>query len=296
MNSKNCLFQDLSLARKLMKYPKQYLQYKIYHTLTENGRAVLENSSSNFETCFTIIGSFDQAFNLICKGCKNLVLCDINPLTYYHVKLCIGAVLALSKEEYISFRLNGNSPFSLSSFGKMKPFLEPEVFFFWKLLFQIYGQKEVFNRIYENAEQYYQSEYLSAIFNFNLYLETNHFQKLKESLKNTELEFYFCDFLKLPDSVWKRHYDEVYLSNIAVSPNKLDIPNYVNYLNHQVKPTINPNGELVSTYLSNHQYYMLSKEERKLLIDNTYQEQELECKTIWGSRYKEHIYTYQKRK
>lgn len=298
MNTREKINQDFMRIRNITKHPEQFESDKIYHTLTENGRAVLEQSSSSFQTCFSILGSFDQGLNMISKGCQRLVLCDINPLTYYHAKLCIGAVKALSLEEYIDFRLIGKHPYQEKYMKIIYPFLEPEIQYFWEFLFQIHGTEALFQMIYENAEQYYQKDFKNIICDYNLYLKPKNYLFLKKQLLENQITliYYFCDFLNLPSEVWEQTYDEIYLSNISINPKKMDIPNYINYLNQHVKPVVNPNGEIVSTYLSNHQYYFLSKEEKKLLEQNQFHEKEIDCHTIYGSRYKEHIYTYQKRK
>ncbi|MBS7020460.1 MAG: hypothetical protein KH135_01115 [Firmicutes bacterium] len=298
MNSKEAMNQDFMRVRDVTKHPEQYDNHKIYHTLTENGTAVLNQSPSSFQTCFSILGSFDQGLNMISKGCTKLVLCDKNPLTYYHSKLCIGAISALSLNEYIDFRLVGTHPFQQKYLEKMNSYLEPDIRYFWKFLFQIHGAEELFQMIYENAYQYYQKDLKPIICSYNSYLEPENYDFLKKQLleKQVSFDYYFCDFLNLPENVWKENYDEVYLSNILISPTKMDLPKYIHYLNQNIKPVIKPNGEIVSAYLANHQYYFLSKEEKKLLENNQYYEKEIICHTTLGSPYKEHIYTYQKRK
>lgn len=163
------------------------------------------------EKVLSVIASGDQVLNCILGGSKIIDLFDISVFPKYFLFLKIGAIKALSREEYLEF-FYGNIDRSLEYedlYNKIRLCLEPNIREFWDGLFNLFEWKDIYN----SSLFMYEDLSIKKIVKQNKYLGIRAFNKLKkviDDVKFTTIEGNIFDIA----STFKGKYDLVYLSNI----------------------------------------------------------------------------------
>ena len=109
----------------------------IYPMTTENIAGYIKYVN-NFSTVLTVAGSGDHLLNCIYHGANEITIFDINPITYYLIRLKM-AMLTRSRREFIDFFITENadwevySPkfFAEGTYLSVRPQLPTDVQKFW---------------------------------------------------------------------------------------------------------------------------------------------------------------------
>ena len=161
----------------------------------------------------TVAASGDSVLHSILMDCNDIVMFDINRLTYYYVFLKLAAVKGLTFGEFKDyFTLDGwpgypNMHYEL--FEKFEQYLNQDVKQYWNQMYDMYKTKDYL---------YFQKGFFfsDGTYSNTDYLTIDNYKKLKENLtnKNRNIEFVNKELLMLDDSILDKKYSSVYLSNI----------------------------------------------------------------------------------
>lgn len=224
------LKENIKIAKKLIVESSYSQNFNyIYPFATENLVGAFEGTDFNNQNCLTVLGSTDQALDMILKGAKTITTFDINPISKYYLYLKIAAFLAdLSFKEYLDFfcyyqyrifNFDNYGAFNKKIFVKIAEYLEfinQESFIFWWELFDVFHPLEIrrFGLFAYDEEPY---KILKDCIN---YLNPTDFEILKEKITSSSINF-INDDLKNLDTQLNQEYDFIYLSNIIQYANRI---------------------------------------------------------------------------
>ena len=194
----------------------------------------------NKKDVLSVIASGDQIINMILNGSKNIDAFDISVFPKYYLKLKLGALKCLSREEYLDFfyRLDkDDEEYDDMYYDLIRYNLDDITKDFWSSLIDFYDWKEITSSPLFSSEEI---DVNDAIIQ-NEYLEKNKYSKLKNMVDNTKINTYDGNIFDLE---FKDKYDLIYLSNIIYYN---DINNYKELMDSY---KLNPNGIILS-YLYN---------------------------------------------
>ena len=76
---------------------------KIYPFTTENIAGFIDFFDLKDRSLLTVGSSGDQPINAALKGCKDITVVDVNPLTRYYYYFKVATILSLKMEELLKF-------------------------------------------------------------------------------------------------------------------------------------------------------------------------------------------------
>ena len=190
---------DITIAQQIVGNHYSNLKNTIYHdtsfiyTTSNEKMNLYQSYLQNKEKSLSIISSGDQILNLILSGCKQITGYDISRFTKYFLELKKAAIISLSREDFIHFRVN----------------LEKEDREFWDSLINFYDWSEI------NQSTLFSSQTMSftSILQNNDYLKEENYSKLKNMISKVNYEYYIEDIQVLVSKL-KSQYDFINLSSI----------------------------------------------------------------------------------
>ena len=210
----------------------------------------------------SVCGSADQIINGILLGAKNIDVFDINYFAKHGLTLRLGALKALTKEEFIHFYY---SRFDNDLFEKILYYLNDKDNNFWENIYNCYGKVLINNLFYENrlnAEQ---------LVEINPYLQDNNYEKVKELIKDVNINFIEADLYRLKSFIKTKKYDTINLSNIYEYLNydrNTSIESarqYKDFIDYLIDNHLKNDGSIMIAYM-----YKWNKEVKNY-FDNQYQ-------------------------
>ena len=193
---------------------------KIYNMTTENLLEFVNSVDCCDKDVLTVVGSGDQAMNVILNGARNITCFDINPVAYCQLKLKKEAIKALSFDEFCRFFYIKNSN-------------EDDYTFFDKRIFDKFADKldsdtyQVFNYAYDYSKgntkfiardiYFYFNYALDTMKNMSNYLNPKSYDKLADILNSDDVNINFIetDFKDLKKKIGNNKYDLMIFSNIS---------------------------------------------------------------------------------
>ena len=193
---------------------------KLYNMTTENLLEFVNSVDCCDKDVLTVVGSGDQAMNVILNGAKNITCFDINPIAYCQLKLKKEAIKTLSFDEFCRFFY-------------IKKSNSDDYTFFDRELFDKFADKldndtiDVFNHIYNFSNNdtkdiardiYFFFNYdLASMQNMSNYLNVKNYNKLANILNSGDVNINFIetDFKDLKEKIGKNRYDLMMFSNIS---------------------------------------------------------------------------------
>lgn len=238
--------KELISRGELLGTISQFSSYSpCYFFTTECIRAYIEHPFVGGESALSVIGSGDQIFNLAFKGFSKVDGFDINKLTYYNFHLKKAMIMGLSFDEFVSLNKKYWNLFRpqdfLVMFEKIKKFMPPDVYQYYKAMFSFTTDKFTFGGFMNGSCAVYDEL-------ANLYANSlENYSKTQKGLENMDVNFYFGDARDIPNKV-PGGYDFITLSNIS---DYLGNPNWLSWLDFRqyIKSyydLLNPNGSLVN--------------------------------------------------
>ena len=211
------LNDDIITAQKILSNSKSNLKLTPYHEnsfiykTTNEDVTIYEHLFKNKKELMSIIGSGDQVLNAIASGIYNIDCCDISVFPKYFLELKIGAIKALSKEEYIKFILDD---FDEDLYDKTRPYLGKDTLEFWDSLFNFFESYTIYNSTLFSSQTY----------NIDLQIDRNpylmDYEKTKKEVEKAHITYYDGDVYDILNQT-KKMYDLVNLSSVIYYNQKL---------------------------------------------------------------------------
>lgn len=169
---------------------------------------ILENKKK----ILCVIGSGDQILNILLTKPEKVDAFDISIYPMYFLELKIAGIKTLTREEYISFFIEdinhrNEEYYDDLFYEKISKELSPEVRKFWQYLFDFNDWYEIYNSMLFSSEPVIKDYALQQ----NKYLGKEEYYHLRETLKDTKINYIQSDILDLDI---EEEYDLIYLSNI----------------------------------------------------------------------------------
>lgn len=335
MNNQNEIIQLVKETIAEQKKPKSLMWPKftdhspMYVLTTENLAAYLKKLKIDGKSVLTVTGSGDQLINLMLMSATKVDNFDSNKNAYYITALKLSAIMALSLEEYLNFFTSceskeiihvglmtsrkevGENPlyFSFETYQKIRPYMNADVLLYWDYMYQEYSGN------LKQADVITGCDRKTAIKN-NAYLQSEkNYEKVRNHMYETEINFYNLDILKI--HTLPNKYDLVMLSNIYEyltdeHYDVLDSESFVDYTTNGISNILNEGATVAIAYqynylIKNHvqkkslrdlfkKNYVLEKREalerpdiRKILVSPI-------IKEYSNSGYKDCLYLYDKKR
>ena len=222
------LNDDIITAQRILSNSKSNLKSIPYHEnsfiykTTNEDITIYQHLFQNKKNLMSIIGSGDQVLNAIASGIYNIDCCDISVFPKYFLELKIGAIKALSKEEYIKFILDD---FDEDLYDKTRPYLSKDSLEFWDSLFNFFESYIIYNSTLFSSQTYNVELQIDR----NLYLRD--YKKIKTEVEKANINYYDGDIYDVLNETNKM-YDLVNLSSVIFYNQKLR-ETYKEYLSTQ---------------------------------------------------------------
>lgn len=178
----------------------------IYPMTTEN-IASYAKYINNFSTVLTVAGSGDQLLNCVYHGAKEITLFDINPITYYLVRLKV-AMLTKSRREFCNFFIISGADWSLYSptffaektYLSIRDLLPSDVKEFWDTYYKWLNEH---NCTPQKSELFRHMRYSPQIlFDANDYLATDSaYNATVARMSLVKVRFLNCGLAELPYTI-----------------------------------------------------------------------------------------------
>lgn len=200
----------------------------------------------------TVAGSGDHLLHSILMDCKDVVMFDINRLTYYYIALKIAAIKELSLSEFKDYFTFDGDPglpsMSYKLFRKFECHLDDDVKEFWNVMYEKYKIGCDEDRTLEEKFYFQRSFFfLNGDYYFNDYFEESLFLKLRKNLnKSRNIEFFNTELLSLDDTILNREYSSIFLSNILDCI--VDFDDFKRIFLNKYVPILNCNGSIMYNY------------------------------------------------
>lgn len=191
---------------------REFRKYDACYGITnEYLRLILDEVFFKKDRALTVLASGDQAFNLICKGVRNIDTFDINVLTYFYFQLRVAMVKNLGFKEFAKVSSNIRKLEVLKKLvKKLRKSLGEEVYeYYCKIIEFAISDKTRINRLFINSFDHQ----ICGFYNYYLDCEDSYLN-LRRGLQETEFTFTFNDARVLPLEL-KQKYDIILLSNIV---------------------------------------------------------------------------------
>ncbi len=198
------------------------------------------NYLKNKRDVLSVIASGDQIINMILNGSKNIDAFDISVFPKYYLRLKLGALKCLTREQYLDFfyRLDkDDEEYDDMYYDLIRYNLDSNTKEFWTSLIDFYDWKEITSSPLFSSEEIDVSDVIIQ----NEYLENDKYSKLKNMIDNVNINTFNGNIFDLD---FKDKYDLIYLSNIIYYNN---IKKYKELMDSY---KLNPNGIILS-YLYN---------------------------------------------
>lgn len=193
----------------------------VYPITTENIAGYLK-FANNLSTVLTVAGSGDQLFNCAYYGSREVTVFDVNPVTYYLIKLKM-AMLTKSRQEFIDFFITSDanwdtySPkfFEEGMYLSVRDLLSDDAKKFWDTFYQWLHNN---NCTPQKSELFSHTKYSRAVL-----LEANAYLASDEAYKETakripfvKISYLDCTLTDLPNRLPEGvKFNTVLLSNIS---------------------------------------------------------------------------------
>lgn len=231
---------------------KKFSKYnKLYLFTTEN-----LNYLSNFQSkkkALSVCASGDHIINLILFGSIDITAFDINILSKYILYLKLEIIKTFNYETYLDFFIF--NPFNYEIFKQIN--LDKETYLFWNGLYEIFEFDGI--KIY-NSNLFIKNDKDFYIRN-NPYLIKENYNKVKQCILNTKINFINCNILSL---INYKSYNLILLSNISDYINNIFSDNSLVNFNDFINKLKNNNEMIIMAYL----YDFRIKENYRSCIDN----------------------------
>ena len=233
---------------------------RLYAMTTENVAGILNNINIEPKSVLTVASSGDQVVESVLHGAKKVTCFDINPFSFYQVKLKLAAIRNLSYKEFLDFFYvkniydSDNTFLNTETLDKLVFNLDNDSYEFFSYINDIFNKdsKEIQKNIYYNFS--YGLDHMKTMCN---YLEEDNYYKVKKELHNTKVDYVETDFKSLDTKINKK-YDLIMLSNISDSINDMYKKNSLKqYYNDTMKlvNSLNDNGVIQLAYIYTHLDY-----------------------------------------
>lgn len=198
------------------------------------------NYLRNKKDVLSVIASGDQIINMVLNGSKNIDAFDISVFPKYYLRLKLGALKCLTREQYLDFfyRLDkDDEEYDDMYYDLIRYNLDSNTKEFWTSLIDFFDWKEITSSPLFSSEEIDVSNVIIQ----NEYLENDKYSKLKNMVDNVNINTFNGNIFDLD---FKDKYDLIYLSNIIYYNN---IKKYKELMDSY---KLNPNGIILS-YLYN---------------------------------------------
>ncbi len=232
---------------------KNHFEGSKYETLYAHATEDMRTYYQEFNhphTFLSISASGDQIINAILTGATVIDAFDSNRLCRYALNLKIAALKALTKEEFISYY----ETFNPYLFTKIAEYLDEPSLIYWGNIYQISNPLTI-GAIVKDFMFAYKKLDRSVIIDINPYLRGSNFQKVKEQLPKTTINYIDSDLYNLPSCLGNKKYDAMNLSNVyeyinfghKTSPARAE--EYYSFLMNSLYPRLNEGGTLMAAYV-----------------------------------------------
>ena len=184
---------------------------RIYNMTTENIYGFLKKYDLKGKSVLSVGGSGDQRLNAYLLGASSVKCFDKNPFVKYHMELKDNAIKRLSYEEFLKFfGMEGNfyskrSLFESDLFYKVIDGLSTDAYDFFNLIYSEFMPKDI----------YFQCADKATLEKMNGYFNEEEFNRLKEIIKDKDVDFFDSDITMLPKLLKDNKFDFILLSNIS---------------------------------------------------------------------------------
>ena len=212
------LDSDIITAQKIVSMPYSNCTDKVFHN---NSFIYRESNEKTNELnkyfkdkldLLTVISSSDQLLNAILMGTVNIDAFDISNFPKYYMYLKLGALASLDRSDYLDFFYNAtgdSEKYDDMYFDAIKNNLPSDIESFWTSLINFYDWPDItFSSLFSGEVVSENTAVLK-----NIYLEKENYSKMKDLIKNVNINTFEGDILTLVDKLDNK-YDVVYLSNI----------------------------------------------------------------------------------
>ena len=198
------------------------------------------NYLRNKKDVLSVIASGDQIINMVLNGSKNIDAFDISVFPKYYLRLKLGALKCLTREQYLDFfyRLDkDDEEYDDMYYDLIRYNLDSNTKEFWTSLIDFFDWKEITSSPLFSSEEIDVSDVIIQ----NEYLENDKYSKLKNMVDNVNINTFNGNIFDLD---FKDKYELIYLFNIIYYNN---IKKYKELMDSY---KLNPNGIILS-YLYN---------------------------------------------
>lgn len=232
----------------------------IYRFTNENITAYFHHLQ-NKKTILSVIGSGNQILNSLLAGTRHFDCFDISIFPEFYLFLQLASVIALSKEEYLTYYLSDdkNLLFHEDFYEKIRKNLPIPYQKFWDSLYSFDDGIDIYESMLFRHDFYKKEEVIDN----NPFLQDKNYETLKQILKiePISIKTNVCNITKTP--YLQKEYNLVNLSNILFYYFN-DYKSYKNFFETNFK--LYPNGEII------HYFYNLSNNKieqfKKILFPN----------------------------
>lgn len=220
----------------------------LYTFATEDMRTYFKEFKC-VDSFLTICASGDQVVNASLAGAKVIDTFDVNPLCRRGLALKIGAIKGLSKEEFLEFF----QTFNPLLFAKFADKMSEEDIAYWVMLYKLFDLSQAGKLIKDFLYSYAKMD-ISTIVRINPYLRGSGFNKVREMLDKTQINYIDSDLYRLPNYVKGKKYDGMNFSNVYEYINYGDNTSakvareYYNFLINEMYPLLNNGGAMLAAY------------------------------------------------
>lgn len=200
----------------------------------------------NPETFLTIGASGDQLLNAILLGAKKIDVFDSNPLSKRGCALKVGAFKELSKKDFLKFYRG----FSVGIFNRFSGSLSEKDYAYWNSLYEVKTADDIADKLFTYKR--FLSEIIKKI---NPYLDDENYEKLKDLIKNVEINYIDADLYSLPKHLEGKTYDGVNLSNIyeyivfGTKTNETEVRAFYEFIMSEIYPRLTKGGKAMIAYM-----------------------------------------------
>lgn len=232
-------------TRKIMDIELNPNYEIMYNFATEDISSYI-GKFSNLNNYLTVCASGDQILNGILYGATNIDTFDKNFFAKHILFLKLSAIKALNPHEFIKFF----TEYDLKLFERILQESEIYVQRFWEKIFSEYNIEVVIKLIFGNLKLS-----IEQIKQINPYLLPSNYEKLRELIKKTNINFIESDLPELPSYIFGKLYDAINLSNIYDhlyygKPIVLDnIEEFRDFIINKLYSCLNTNGTILIAYL-----------------------------------------------
>lgn len=247
------LRQNPSQTMKNLLTGKNHFEDSKYETLYAHATEDMRTYYTEFnhpKTFLSICASGDQIINAILTGATVIDAFDSNRLCRYGLNLKLAALKALTKEELILYY----ETFNPYLFTKIAEYLDEPSLIYWFNVYQISGP-EMIGAIIKDFIFAYKKLDRSVIIDINPYLKGSNYQKVRENLSKTTINYIDSDLYNLPSHLGNKKYDAMNFSNIyeyinfgrQTSPARAE--KYYSFLMNYLYPKLNEGGTMMAAYV-----------------------------------------------